>query len=280
MKLIRFGEFRKERPGILTDDGLRHDCSSLFKDYDSSFFDEGGIKKLAGIDIKELPTISEMERWGSCVGRPGKVVCVGLNYRDHAAETNARIPTEPVLFLKATNTVVGPYDNVIIPKNSLKTDYEVELALIISKECRYLNSESEAVDYIAGYTISNDVSERDFQKERGGGQWTKGKSCDTFNPVGPFMITKDEIKDVNNLWMKLFVNGILQQNGNTGNMIFNPYFLVYHISQFMTLEPGDIVSTGTPSGVGMGKIPPSFLKRGDTMELEIENLGKQKQTCI
>ncbi|HBM15607.1 MAG TPA: ureidoglycolate lyase [Lentisphaeria bacterium] len=280
MKLIRFGEFRKEKPGLLANDGSRRDCSSLFEDWNSSFFADGNFDMLKSVDSEKLPVIPQTVRWGSCVARPGKVVCVGLNYKGHAAETKAQIPKEPVLFLKAANTVIGPYDNVVIPKNSVKTDYEIEIAIIIKKECRYLNSEKEAGEYIGGYTISNDVSEREFQKERGGGQWTKGKCCDTFNPVGPFMATTDEITDVNNLWMKLSVNGQIRQNGNTADMIFNPFFLVYHISQFMTLEGGDIISTGTPAGVAMGMNPPVFLKKGEFMELEIQGLGKQKQLLV
>ena len=276
---MRFGEYKKEKPGILEPDGTRRDCSQLFKDWNSDFFTDEGLKKLIKEDYKSLPKVQEKVRWGSCIARPGKIVCIGLNYRDHAKEIGAKIPTEPVIFLKATNAMVGPYDNIIIPKNSIKTDWEIELGVVIGKECRYLDYENDALNYIAGYTISNDVSEREFQKDRGG-QWTKGKSCDTFNPVGPFMITSDELSDVNSLSMKLKVNGDLRQSGNTSNMIFNPCYIVWYLSQFMTLEPSDIISTGTPAGVGMGMNPPTYLKRGDVLELEIEKLGYQRQVCI
>ena len=279
MKIIRFGDYKKEKTGILAPDGTRRDFSQLFDDWDSDFFANDVLKILSQIDYIHLPEVQENIRWGSCIARPGKIVCIGLNYKDHAIETGAKIPSEPVIFLKATNAMVGPYDNIIIPKNSIKTDWEIELGVIIGKECRYLDSEKDAHQYIAGYTISNDVSEREFQKERGG-QWTKGKSCDTFNPVGPFMITPDELSNVNSLAMKLKVNGELRQNGNTSNMIFNPFYIVWYLSQFMTLEAGDLISTGTPAGVGMGMTPPRYLKRGDVIELEIENLGYQRQVCI
>ncbi len=278
MKLIRFGEFRKEKPGILTDNGIRRDCSTFFDDWNYDFFQNGGLDKLAVINIDQFPIVDENIRWGACITRPGKVVCIGLNYRDHVAETGMKMPKEPAIFMKGTNTVVGPYDNILIPKNSKKTDWEIELGVIIKKDCRYLNSEKDASDYIAGYTISNDVSEREFQIERGG-QWTKGKSCDTFNPVGPFLATPDELKNINDLKMKLSVNGSVRQNGNTGNMVFDPHYIVYYLSQFMTLEAGDLISTGTPCGVGMGMKPQQFLKNGDIVELKIDGLGKQRQIC-
>ena len=278
MKLIRFGGFKKEKPGILTNDGIRRDCSAFFSDWNYDFFQNDGLNKLAGMDVQDFPVVDETIRWGAPIARPGKVVCIGLNYMDHIKETGASIPKEPLIFMKGTNSVIGPYDNILIPKNSTKTDWEIELGVIIKKDCRYLNSEAEADDYIAGYTISHDVSERDFQKEHGG-QWCKGKSCDTFNPVGPFLATSDEIKDVSNLNMCLSVNGIKRQNSNTKMMIFNPRFLVHYLSQFMTLEAGDLLSTGTPHGVGMGMKPQTFLKDGDTVELKIEGLGSQKQIC-
>ena len=278
MKLIRFGEFRKEKPGILTDNGIRRDCSTFFDDWNYDFFQNGGLDKLAVINIDQFPIVDENIRWGACITRPGKVVCIGLNYRDHVAETGMKMPNEPAIFMKGTNTVVGPYDNILIPKNSKKTDWEIELGVIIKKDCRYLNSEKDASDYIAGYTISNDVSEREFQIERGG-QWTKGKSCDTFNPVGPFLATPDELKNINDLKMKLSVNGSVRQNGNTGNMVFDPHYIVNYLSQFMTLEAGDLISTGTPCGVGMGMHPQQFLKDGDIVELKIDGLGKQRQIC-
>ena len=278
MKLIRFGEFRKEKPGILTDNGIRKDCSSFFDDWNYNFFQDDGLNKLSTMNLEQLPNVGEDIRWGSCIARPGKVVCIGLNYRDHAAETGMKLPKEPAIFMKGTNTVVGPYDNIIIPQNSKKTDWEIELGIIIKKECRYLKSEKDADDYIAGYTISHDVSEREFQIERGG-QWTKGKSCDTFNPIGPFLATSDELKNINDLKMKLSVNDVMRQNGNTKNMVFAPHYIIYYLSQFMTLEAGDLISTGTPHGVGMGMKPQMFLKGGDVVELEIDGLGKQKQVC-
>jgi len=278
MKLIRFGKFRKEKPGILTDGGIRRDCSVFFDDWNYDFFQNDGLNKLAAMDIEQFPVVDENVRRGACIARPGKVVCIGLNYLDHVKETGARTPEEPVIFMKGTNTVVGPYDDILIPKNSKKTDWEIELGVIIKKDCGYLKSEKEADGYIAGYTISHDVSEREFQIERGG-QWTKGKSCDTFNPVGPFLATPDEVGNVNDLKMKLSVNGIIRQNGNTGNMVFGPHYIVYYLSQFMTLEAGDLISTGTPHGVGMGMKPQMFLKDSDIVELEIDGLGKQRQIC-
>lgn len=281
MKLIRFGEVGKEKPGIIID-GQRKDCSAYFQDWNHAFLQQGGLKQLAELiktNANSLPTVPENTRWGSCVARPGKVVCIGLNYKDHAKETNAALPAEPIVFLKASNTVVGPYDNIIIPRNSHKTDWEVELSIIIKKDTRYLASVADAKDYIAGYAVSNDVSEREFQIERGG-QWTKGKSCDTFFPLGPFLMTADEIKDVNNLAMELKVNGVVRQSGNTSNMIFDPLFVVHYLSQFMTLEAGDVISTGTPAGVGLGMKPPTFLKAGDQVDLAIEGLGTQKQICV
>jgi len=281
MKLIRFGELGYEKPGVILD-GQRKDCSAYFKDWDYAFLQTDGLKLLSDFLREKAHTLSdvpESTRWASCVARPGKVVCIGLNYKDHAKETNSAIPQEPILFLKASNAVVGPYDNLIIPRNSQKTDWEIELGVIIQKNARYLESAEQAKKYIAGYTISHDVSEREFQLEHGG-QWTKGKSCDTFNPLGPFLVTPDEINDINNLAMELKVNKKVKQSGNTSAMIFDPFYLVYYTSQFMTLEAGDVISTGTPSGVGLSTNPSTFLRSGDVVELAIEHLGSQKQICV
>jgi 2,4-didehydro-3-deoxy-L-rhamnonate hydrolase len=279
MKLIRFGEFRKEKPGILTENGKRKDCSALFKDWNNDFFNNDGLNKLKNINTNDLPDVLENVRWGSPISRPGKVMCIGLNYHEHVKETGSKLPKEPMLFMKGTNTTVGPCDNIIIPKNSEKTDYEIELGIVIGKDCRYLDSVNDVKDYIAGYVISNDVSERDFQKEHSG-QFCKGKSCDNFNPVGSFLATADEIENPTNLNMTLKVNGEIRQNSNTGDMIFKPDFIVYYLSQFMTLEAGDLVSTGTPSGVALGMKSDGYLKPGDVVELEIEKLGRQKSICI
>lgn len=281
MQLIRFGAEGNEKPGILLE-GKRKDLSTFFHDWDRKFFRENGLEKLKEILSRntQLPDVAETERWGSCIARPGKVICIGLNYSDHARESGMPIPTEPIVFQKGANTVVGPFDHVIIPRKSKKTDWEVELGVVIGKDARYLNAVSDAKDYIAGYCVSNDVSEREFQLERGG-QWTKGKSCDNFNPLGPYLATLDEIKDPHDLNMTLSVNGKLMQNGNTKTMIFDCYYLVHYLSQFMTLEAGDMISTGTPPGVGLGIKPePVYLKAGDVIELSIEGLGTQKQTCI
>ena len=282
MKLIRFGEFKKEKPGVVLSDGSRKDLSGYFADWDHNFFAGNGLKKLTEIlktEMGKLPDVSQDIRLGCCVARPGKVVCIGLNYSDHAAEAGMAIPTEPIIFMKGSNTVVGPNDHLLIPRKSVKTDWEAELGVVISKDARYLNSPSEAPEYIAGYCVSNDVSERAFQLERGG-QWTKGKSCDSFNPLGPWLVTKDEIKNVQNLEIKLSVNNILRQKGNTKFMIFDINFIIHYVSQFMTLEAGDVLSTGTPAGVGMGTKPQQFLKASDIVELSIEGLGSQKQICI
>ena len=281
MKLIRFGEPGSEKPGIIDNDGKRKDLSHFFKDWDREFFQKNGLREINNHvkDFSSLPDVPEDARWAACVARPGKVICIGLNFSDHAAESGMQAPLEPIVFQKAANTVVGPYDHIIIPRNSTKTDWEVELGVIIGKDARYLNSADESKDYIAGYCISNDVSERAFQLERGG-QWTKGKSCDNFNPLGPFLVTADEISEVHNLNMTLSVNGKQMQNGNSSNMIFNCYYLVHYLSQFMTLEAGDVITTGTPAGVGLGMKPQQYLKAGDVVELAIEGLGSQKQTCV
>ena len=279
MKLIRFGNKGSEKPGIIDTNNKRRDASGLFKDWDNHFFEDGGLEQLAAADIASLPLVNDAARWAAPIARPGKAICIGLNYSDHAEETGAVIPKEPIVFMKAANTVVGPYDNILIPRNSKKTDWEVELAVIIKKEARYLQSADDAKGYIAGYAIVNDVSEREFQIERGG-QWTKGKSCDNFSPLGPYLLTTDEIKDPQNLWMKLSVNGVQMQNGSSSKMIFDVYYVVHYLSQFMTLEAGDIILTGTPPGVALGMKEPQYLKEGDVVELSIERLGAQKQTCV
>lgn len=279
MKLIRFGEPGAEKPGVLTN-GKRLDLSGYFTDWDRKFFNTGGLDRLSELleGGTELPEVPEDSRWGACVARPGKVICIGLNYSDHAAESGMAIPEEPIIFQKGANTVVGPYDDILIPRGSEKTDWEVELGIVIGKDARYLASPEEARAYIGGYCISHDVSERAFQLERGG-QWTKGKSCDTFNPLGPWMATPDELGDVHNLKMSLSVNGESKQNGNTSTMVFDCFTVVHYLSQFMTLEAGDLISTGTPPGVGLGMKPPQYLRAGDTVELSIEGLGSQKQVC-
>lgn len=280
MKLIRFGERGAEKPGIVDSNGTRKDLSQHFSDWDRTFFQNGGLEKVKSLIEQNptLPDVPENARWAAPVARPGKVLCIGLNYSDHAAESGMALPTEPIVFQKGANTVVGPYDTILIPRKSVKTDWEVELGIIIGKDARYLNSPDESNDYIAGYCVSHDVSEREFQLERGG-QWTKGKSCDTFNPIGPFLLTPDEIADVHNLSMSLHVNGNQMQKGNTGTMVFNCYYLVHYLSQFMTLEAGDLITTGTPPGVGLGMKPPQYLKAGDVVELSIEGLGAQRQVC-
>ncbi len=282
MRLIRFGPVGNEKPGIIDSNESRRDLSAHFHDWDREFFAADGAAKFSEIlrrDAMSLPVVPESERWAAPVSRPGKVICIGLNYSDHAEESGMPIPAEPIIFLKASNTVIGPYDNVHIPRGSDKTDWEVELGVVIGKEARYLASPKVASAHIAGYCVSHDVSERAFQLERGG-QWTKGKSCDTFNPLGPWLVTPEEIPHVDKLRMNLWVNGELRQKGSTEKMVFNVPFLVHYLSQFMTLEPGDFISTGTPPGVGLGMKPPKYLKAGDIVELEIDQLGRQKQMCV
>lgn len=278
MKLIRFGKPGQEKPGLITSDGIKVDVSTFGEDYDQVFFRSNGLsrlKKWLDTNSSDLPEIGNSERLGSPVSNPGKIVCVGLNYEDHAKEGGMDIPEEPILFFKATSSIIGPNDDLIIPKNSKKTDWEVELAVIIEKEASYV-SEEEAPDYVAGYCLHNDYSEREFQLEKGG-QWVKGKSCDTFAPLGPYIVTKDEISDLNNLRLWLEVNGELKQEGSTSELIFSIPYLVSYISHFMTLQPGDIISTGTPAGVGLGFNPPQYLKPGDNVELGIEGLGSSRQ---
>jgi len=281
MKLIRFGEAGNEKPGVLDGQGKRRDLSIGFRDWDRKFFQQDGMAELQKIikNLDAFPEVPESARWGACVARPGKVICIGLNYSDHATESGMELPTEPIVFQKGANTVVGPYDPILIPRKSEKTDWEVELGIVIGQDARYLDSIEDAKDYIAGYCISHDVSERAFQLERGG-QWTKGKSCDNFNPIGPFLSTPDEIEDVHQLTMSLWVNGVQMQKGNTRTMVFDCYFVVHYLSQFMTLEAGDLITTGTPPGVGLGMKPPQYLKAGDVVELAIEGLGRQRQVCV
>ena len=280
MKLIRFGTIDKEKPGVLLPDGTKLDVSAFVSDYNEDFFGDDGIEKLqTWLDKNQdlCPIIEDTIRWGAPLARPSKIVCVGLNYAKHAAESGMEVPQEPVLFFKATSAIVGPFDNIIIPKGSTKTDWEVELAVVIGKTASYV-SEKNAMNHIAGYLLHNDVSERSFQIERSG-QWVKGKSCDTFAPLGPFIATKDEITDPNNLNLWLKLNGKIMQNSSTSDFIFNIQHVVSYISQFMTLLPGDVISTGTPFGVGLGLIPPKYLKSGDIVELGIEHLGVSRQVC-
>ncbi|WP_426585393.1 fumarylacetoacetate hydrolase family protein [Mucilaginibacter sp. R-33] len=278
MKLIRFGEIGKEKPGIIQND-KRYDVSAFGEDYTEQFFETDGLSRLADF-IKDnlLPEVADDVRLGSPIVRPSKLVCIGLNYADHAKETNAPLPPEPVIFMKATTAIVGPFDDIMIPKNSVKTDWEVELAVVIGKKASYVE-EAEAMDYVVGYVLHNDVSEREFQLERNG-TWDKGKGCDTFAPLGPFLATPDEIADPHNLRLWLKVNGETMQDGTTSNFIFNLPHLISYTSQFMTLLPGDIISTGTPAGVGLGMKPPIYLKAGDVVELGIEGLGESKQNLI
>lgn len=280
MKLFRFGEAGKEKPGVILN-GKMFDVSAFGEDYGEAFFESDGLERLASWLRKNqstLPLVKEGVRTGACVQRPSKIICVGLNYTKHALESKMAIPTEPIIFFKSTTALVGPNDNLIIPKNSNKTDWEVELAVVIGKKTTYVE-EKDALNYVAGFCLHNDYSEREFQLERNG-QWVKGKSCDTFAPLGPFLVTKDEIGDFNNLHMWLKVNGKMMQDNNTDDMIFEVPFLVSYISQFMTLLPGDVISTGTPAGVGLGFNPPVYLKRGDVVELGIEGLGEQRQVVI
>jgi 2,4-diketo-3-deoxy-L-fuconate hydrolase len=279
MKLLRFGRPGKERPAVELDNGDRKDCSASFTDWNREFFLDDGLKRLAELiktDGPYLPNVPKDARIGSPVARPGKVLGIGLNYSDHAAESGMAVPSEPILFLKASNTVIGPYDEVLIPRGSEKTDWEVELGVVLGADARYLASPAEAEKFIAGYCVSHDVSERAFQLERGG-QWTKGKSCDTFNPLGPYLVTRDAVANPHALGMHLSVNGEQMQNGSTSTMIFTPEFIIHYLSQFMTLEAGDVITTGTPPGVGMGKKPPRYLRSGDVVELSIEGLGQQRQ---
>lgn len=279
MKLIRFGLPGEEKPGVVTDNGM-FDVSAFGEDFGERFFETDGLARLQSwwaANGATCPQVPAGTRLGSCVQRPSKIICIGLNYADHAKETGAAIPKEPIVFFKSTSSLVGPNDNLVIPRNSVKTDWEVELAVVIGKKASYVE-ESEALDYVAGYALHNDYSEREFQLERNG-QWVKGKSNDTFAPLGPWLATKDEIKDVDNLRLWLTVNGKTMQDGNTSNLIFKIPFIVSYLSQFMTLLPGDVISTGTPAGVGLGFNPQIYLKAGDVIELGIDGLGTSKQTA-
>ncbi|MEM7374895.1 MAG: fumarylacetoacetate hydrolase family protein [Bacteroidota bacterium] len=277
MKLIRYGNKGEEKPGILLN-GKRHDCSAHFSDWNRDFFVNDGLQQLQALTQsgESLPPVPDTERWGACIARPGMILCIGLNYSDHAKESGMDIPKEPIIFMKATNTLAGPYDPVDIPKGSTKTDWEVELAFVLNRDVQYLSSEEEALEAIAGYCVMHDVSERSFQLERGG-QWVKGKSCPGFSPLGPFLCTTDDLSDPLQLPMKLSVNGQMMQNGNSNTMIFTPAFLVHYLSQFMLLEAGDVITTGTPPGVGLGMNPPQYLNPGDIVELSIGELGLQRQ---
>lgn len=277
MKLIRFGEAGKEKPGVILISKC-YDVSAWVTDYDEAFFENDGLKKLEKLVATTTLPVVDVERYGCPVKRPSKIVCIGLNYIDHAKETGATLPAEPVIFFKSTTAIIGPNDEVMIPKDSVKTDWEVELAIVIGKKASYVEEE-DALNYVAGYCLHNDISEREFQLERGG-TWDKGKGCDTFAPIGPWLVTKDEVADVHNLRLWLTVNGQKMQDGSTSNLVFNVPHLVSYVSRFMTLLPGDIISTGTPAGVGLGMKPPVYLKPGDVMELGADGLGTSKQTVI
>jgi 2-keto-4-pentenoate hydratase/2-oxohepta-3-ene-1,7-dioic acid hydratase in catechol pathway len=277
MKLMRVGPLGQEKPAIVDGEGKIRDLSGHVADIGGQVISPEGLAELAKIDLSSLPVL-EGERVGACVAGTGKFICIGLNFSDHAAETGATVPPEPVIFMKATSAICGPFDNVLIPRGSEKTDWEVELGVVIGKTAKYV-SEEDAMDYVAGYCVSHDVSERAFQTERAG-QWTKGKSCDTFGPIGPWLVTKDEIADPQNLGMWLKVNGETMQNGSSKTMVYGVANVVSYLSQFMSLQPGDVISTGTPPGVGLGMNPQRFLKAGDVVELGIEGLGTQKQTFV
>lgn len=278
MKLLRYGPAGAEKPALVAKDGSIRDLSGVIADFNGDALSDAGLARLAAINPATLPEVS-VERIGSCVPRPGKFICVGLNYADHAKETGKAPPDEPILFMKATSAVVGPNDDVEIPRGSQKADWEVELGVVIGTRAKYV-SKADALNHVAGYCVVNDVSERAFQSERGG-QWTKGKSHDTFGPTGPWLVTRDEVADPQNLALWLDVDGIRHQTGNTNTMIFGVAHLVSYISQFMTLEPGDVIATGTPPGVGMGIKPdPVFLKTGQVMTLGIEGLGEQRQQTV
>ena len=273
MRILRCGDKGKEIPAVLDKSGNIRNLSSYISDFDPKNLNFDNLEKLKKIDLYKLPIISNSTRIGSCISKPGKFIGIGLNFSDHAAETGAKIPTEPIIFMKSTSSVCGPYDNLVIPIGSTKCDWEVEIAFVVGKETKYIK-ESEASNHIFGYCLVNDVSEREFQINKLG-QWVKGKSADTFGPIGPYLVTKDEIDNVQNLKMTLDVNGNRMQNGNTNKMIFNINFILSYLSSFMSLQPGDIVTTGTPPGVGMGMKPPRYLKSGDEIRLSIEKLGEQ-----
>ena len=277
MKLLRYGQMGSEKPGLIDNDGNIRDLSAHVGDIDGHILGDSSLDKLRALDPASLPLVNGEQRFGACVNNVGKFMCIGLNYSDHAAETGSKIPAHPILFMKATSAIIGPNDRVMIPRNSNATDWEVELGVVIGKACKYVEPD-EALDYVAGYCVANDVSERHFQAKLTG-QWTKGKSCDTFGPIGPWLVTRDEIADPQSLDMTLDVNGERRQTGNTKTMIFSVAECIAHLSQLMTLHPGDVISTGTPPGVGLGMKPePVYLKEGDVMDVWIDGLGQQRQT--
>ena len=278
MKLLRVGNLNKEKPAIIDKNGLVRDLSSIIDDLNTKYINQDTIEKIKKLDLTQLPKIPSNTRIGACVSNPEKFIGIGLNYSDHAEETGMKIPSEPIIFIKANSCICGPNDNIVIPKNSKKTDWEIELGIIIGKKAQYI-FEDQSLEHIFGYCIVNDISEREFQIERSG-QWDKGKGCDTFGPIGPYLVTKDEINNVQDLNLELKLNGKAVQKGNTNKMIFGVNHLVSYVSQFMTLNPGDIITTGTPPGVGMAHKPPIFLREGDEMILNIDNLGIQKQKII
>ena len=275
MKLLRVGDKGKEKPAVLDSNRKIRDLSYHIKDLNPTYLNFETISKISNLNLENLPEIPNTERIGSCISKPGKFLAIGLNYSDHAKETGAKAPSEPIIFMKATSSIIGPNDNVILPKDSKKLDWEVELAFVVGKETKNITKE-QASDHILGYSIVNDISEREWQIEKSG-QWVKGKSGDTFGPIGPYLVTKDEILNVQDLNLTLDVNGQRMQTGNSSKMIFNVYYILSYLSKFMSLQPGDIVTTGTPAGVGMGKKPQLYLKAGDIMNLEIDCLGKQEQ---
>ena len=277
MKLIRFGEKGEEKPGVLINQ-FRKDCSGYFSDWNRDFFNNDGLNKLQDLlerKGKSLPDVPENARWASCIARPGMILCIGLNYADHAREAGMDLPSEPIVFGKAANSINGPYDDILMAKAATKVDYEIELGVVLNRDIFELNSKEEAENAIAGYCLTNDLSERSFQLERGG-QWIKGKSCPGFCPTGPYLLSRDEIDGVDNLSMELKVNGIIRQQGNTSTMVFKPEYILYYLSQFMKLEAGDLILTGTPPGVAMGMNPPDYLKENDVVESSIRGLGEQK----
>ena len=278
MKLLRYGPKGAEKPGMLDDGCAIRDLSAMVDDITGEMLDKASLDRLRALDVSTLPVVTGNPRIGACVDQVGKFICIGLNYADHAVESGMDLPAEPVIFFKATSAISGPNDSVEIPRGSTKTDWEVELGVVIGKEAKYV-SEADALDYVAGYCVVNDVSERDFQLHRSG-QWTKGKSADTFGPIGPWLVTRDEVPDPQNLSIYLEVNGHRYQDGSTRTMHFGVAAVVSHLSQFMSLQPGDVISTGTPPGVGMGQNPPVYLKPGDILELGVEGLGVQRQMVV
>ena len=279
MKLLRHGPRGQEKPGLIHADGTIRDLTGLVPDIGGAILSDNGLAMLRGLDASDLPVVPADTRLGACVAGTGKFICIGLNYADHAAESGMAVPPEPVIFMKATSAICGPNDPVIIPRTSVKTDWEVELAVIIGRKAKYV-AEEDALDYVAGYAVAHDVSERAFQTERAG-QWTKGKSCDNFGQLGPWLVTKDEVADPQDVGLWLTVNGVSRQNGSTRTMVYGVRHLVSYLSQFMTLEPGDVISTGTPPGVGMGMKPqPVYLRPGDVVELGIAGMGQQRQDVI